>query len=63
MGRRKDNEDKEKMIGWLTPRNKQERRLRQTLNILAQVRRKKTRDLIYEAIGEYIERHKQEIKF
>jgi len=62
MGRRKDNEDKEKMVGWLTPQNRRERQLRQTLNILAQIRRKKTRDLIYEAIEEYIERHKQEIK-
>jgi len=63
MGRRKDNGDKEKMIGWLTPQNERERHLRQFLNILAQIQGKRTRDLLYEAIEEYISRHRREIKF
>jgi len=54
--------EKEKMLGWLTPQNDRERHLRQTLNILAQVFGKRTRDVLYDAIEEYIEHHRREIK-
>jgi len=62
MGRRKGSEDKEKMPGWLTPQNDRERQLRQSLNILAQIQGKRTRDVLYDAIEEYIEHHRREIK-
>jgi len=54
--------EKEKLPGWLTPQNERERQLRRSLNILAQIRGKRTRDLLYEALEEYISRHRQEIK-
>jgi len=56
-------EEKEKLPGWLTPQNERERKLRQSLNILAQIQGKKTRDLLYDAIEEYISRHRREIRF
>jgi len=52
----------EKLPGWLTPQDERERHLRQSLNILAQIRGKRTRDLLYDAIEEYIERHRREIR-
>jgi len=54
--------EKEKLPGWLTPQNDRERQLRQSLNIIAQIFRKRTRDVLYDAIEEYIERHRREIK-
>jgi len=55
--------EKEKLPGWLTPQDERERKLRQSLNILAQIFGKRTRDLLYDAIEEYVERHRREIKF
>jgi len=60
MGRK--SEEKEKPSGWLMPRDERERHLRQYLNILAQIQGKRTRDLLYDALEEYIKRHRQEIK-
>jgi len=57
------SEGKEKLSGWLTPQNDRERQLRASLNIMAQVFGKRTRDVLYDAIEEYIERHRREIKF
>jgi len=57
------SEGKEKLPGWLTPQDERERHLRQSLNILAQIFGKRTRDVLYDAIEEYINRHRGEIKF
>jgi len=59
---RRKSGKKEKPSGWLMPRDEKERKLRQLLNIMAQIQGKKTRDLLYEALEEYISRHRQEIK-